>query len=438
MSILTQVSEKMTEILQHTADQAALDCRFVERSRKLTGSAFVQTLVFGWLENPEASYADLAETAAALDMDVSRQAIEQRMTPEAAEMLKSVLETTATEAIGLAPQALPLLNKFTGVYVQDSTWIALPDELHSVWKGPRCRTQQQKSSMKLQVRFDVHTGSFQEFHLTDGVLGDSKAEKAFQPLPAGSLRLADLGYFSLGAFEKLTALNVFWITRLKVCCHLFDETGEPLCLLKRLSKETTTVIELNCRVGATQQLPARLIAQRLSEAEANKRRRDIRRHAKRRRIQPSQQRLRLAGWDIYMTNVEEDHLTCEQIATLARIRWQVELMFKCFKSIAKVDTSRGKKPYRILCEIYAKLIAALIRHWVLLASGWRCLRHDILKTAMLIGRYARMLTISFRTSQTALCQTFETIKQALQNTDRRRRKTASQTTFKRLLDLQNH
>ena len=187
-------------------------------------------------------------------------------------MLKTVLETLATEVILPEPQVLPLLNKFIGVYVQDSTWIALPDELHSVWKGRSCRTKSQRASMKLQVRFDVHTGSFAHFHLTDGVTGDSKAEKAFQPLPAGSLRLADLGYFSLDEFERLTDLGVFWITRLKVCCRLFDEEGEPLCLLKRFSKETTTVVELNCRVGATQRLPPRLIALRLSEEEANKRR----------------------------------------------------------------------------------------------------------------------------------------------------------------------
>lgn len=437
MSILTQVSEKMTQILQTTADQAALDCRFVERQRKLTGGAFAQTVIFGWLENPQASYADLAEMAATLDMDVSRQAIAQRMTPEGAEMLKTVLEAIATEAIRPEPQTLPGLNTFTGVYVQDSTWIALPDELHAVWKGPRCRTQQQKASLKLQVRFEVHTGSFDHFHLTDGVTGDSKAEKAFPLLPAGSLRLADLGYFSLEEFERLTTSDVFWITRLKVCCHLFDEGGDPLCLLKRLSKETSPCLEMNCRVGATKHLPARLIALRLSEETANTRRRNIRRQAKRRRIQPSQQRLRLAGWDIYITNVDEHHLTPEQIATFARIRWQAELMFKGFKSIGKVNTSRSKKPYRILCEVYAKLSAALIRHWVMLATGWRCLRHDILKTATLIGRYARMLIISFKESQTALCQTLEAIKQTLQNTDKRRRKSASQTTFKRLLDLQN-
>ena len=60
--------------------------------RKLTGSALAQTLVFGWLEHPEASYQQLTETAALLGIQVSRQALEQRLTPETAEMLKLTLE----------------------------------------------------------------------------------------------------------------------------------------------------------------------------------------------------------------------------------------------------------------------------------------------------------------------------------------------------------
>ncbi|MDE0085203.1 MAG: hypothetical protein OXU23_05790 [Candidatus Poribacteria bacterium] len=41
MSILTQVSDKMQEVLQTTADEASLDTGFVQRQRKFTGSAFV-------------------------------------------------------------------------------------------------------------------------------------------------------------------------------------------------------------------------------------------------------------------------------------------------------------------------------------------------------------------------------------------------------------
>ena len=55
---------------------------FVIRSRKLTGGRFVETLVFR--ANPDATYTELAQTAGALGTPITRQAIEQRFTPEAA------------------------------------------------------------------------------------------------------------------------------------------------------------------------------------------------------------------------------------------------------------------------------------------------------------------------------------------------------------------
>ena len=58
MSILTQVPNVMQEILQNRANEIAQRCGLVQRIRKLTGAGFIQTLVFGWLEAPDASYAD--------------------------------------------------------------------------------------------------------------------------------------------------------------------------------------------------------------------------------------------------------------------------------------------------------------------------------------------------------------------------------------------
>ena len=46
MNTLSQVPEKMQQILTTTADEAALKTGFVKRDRKLTGSQFVQTVVF--------------------------------------------------------------------------------------------------------------------------------------------------------------------------------------------------------------------------------------------------------------------------------------------------------------------------------------------------------------------------------------------------------
>ena len=102
MSILQQVPDKMQTILETVPDEVVVHTGLVKRKRKLTGSALTQTLVFGWLENPEASYQQLTETAAMLGIQVSRQALEQRLTPETSEMLKRTLDTDITERLEVA------------------------------------------------------------------------------------------------------------------------------------------------------------------------------------------------------------------------------------------------------------------------------------------------------------------------------------------------
>ena len=72
---------------------------------------------------------------------------------------------------------------------------------------------------------------------------------------------------------------------------------------------------------------------------------------------------------------------------------------------------------RRLCEVYAKLLIALIRHWILLATGWQCIQHSIIETAKYIGTYATALLIAFRTSKNALRKTLETIKGGNSNSD---------------------
>ena len=413
MSILQQVPDKMQTILQTIPDEAAVDTGLVKRKRKLTGSALTQILVLGWLENPEASYQHLTETAATLGIEVSRQALEQRLTLETTEMLKTTLDAAITEMLEVAGhrEALDLLQEFSGVYVRDSTWIRLPDELHETWKGHPKKNHPHKAALKLHLCFDVLTGGFQDFHLTDGMTADATAAKASDPLRQGSLRLADLAYFSLDEFEKLTENNVYWISRLKANSYLADESGERIDLEKMLKAEAeNTYIRKAIRIGKTKQLQVYLIAERLSQAQTDKRRRYIRRRAKRKAETPSKALLRLAGYNLYITNIEEHRLTPKQICAIVGIRWQIELMFKCFKSISKLQVSRSQKPYRMLSEIYAKLIAILIQHAVMLAAGYRHIQQSFIKTAQHIAGYARLLTLSFHHSKTALRKTLKDIK----------------------------
>ena len=110
-------------------------------------------------------------------------------------------------------------------------------------------------------------------------------------------------------------------------------------------------------------------------------------------------------------------------------------MFKAFKSLSKLHVSRSQKPYRMLSEIYAKLIALLIQHAVMLGAGYRHIQQSFMKTAEYITGYARLITLSFHRSKTALCETLKLIKRSFENGGTFQRSTGKNTTLRKLEEV---
>jgi len=121
MDILVEVTEAMQRVLSTKADIIAVNSDFIKRERKLSGALFVQTLVFGWLANPSSSIEELTQTAATLGVSISPQGLDQRFTKQAASFLHQVLDEAVSTVISANPVAIPLLQRFNGVYIQDSS-----------------------------------------------------------------------------------------------------------------------------------------------------------------------------------------------------------------------------------------------------------------------------------------------------------------------------
>ena len=115
MTTIPQVARAMREILTTTADEAARATRFVQRTSPLGGATFSQTSVFGFLGNPQATLEELAQTAAALGVEISPQALDQRFTAAAAACLEQVLTAAISRVIAAEPVAIPLLARFPAV-----------------------------------------------------------------------------------------------------------------------------------------------------------------------------------------------------------------------------------------------------------------------------------------------------------------------------------
>lgn len=116
----------MQTVLTVVADTGARTTGFIKRHRKLTGATFVQTLAFGWLSNPKATLEELSQAAATVGVDITPQSLDERFTKEAAETLKQVLDAAVEQVVAADPQAVPLLERFNGVYVRMENRFLLP------------------------------------------------------------------------------------------------------------------------------------------------------------------------------------------------------------------------------------------------------------------------------------------------------------------------
>lgn len=394
-TMVSDVARALQTVFTHTPEQAARDSGFVQRQSKLTGTIFVQSLTFGWLNNPEASLEELAQTAASLGVAISPQGLEQRFTPQAADCLRRVLSDAVQRIITADPVAIPILQRFPGgVCVLDSTALTLPAALADLWPGCGGTGDAGQAALRLQVQLNLRDGTLTGPFLQPGCQPDQNGVLQRAALPPGTLRLADLGFFSLETLLTLSQQEVYWLTRLQPGTVLFDASDRCWSLLDLLTKQATDTIDLPVALGVNQRLPARLLAVRVPSDVAAKRRERLREKARkksRRQISPVQ--WALAEWTVYVTNVPEPMLSLAEALILGRCRWQIELLFKLWKSEGRIDESRSAKPWRVLCEVYAKLLGMVVQHWLLLVSCWKHADRSLVKASRTVRAHALELAV---------------------------------------------
>lgn len=150
--------------------------------------------------------ADRAELTAHRGAAVCPSALDQRFTPAAAVFLHALLAQTLQAAADHAsradaPATDTLLARFTGVYIDDRTPIGLPKALACFFPGTG-GSGGPTAALKIPLRMQLRRGSLELSDLQPGRACDRTSPLSHGPLPAGSLRLADLGYYSLEAFQE--------------------------------------------------------------------------------------------------------------------------------------------------------------------------------------------------------------------------------------------
>ena len=419
---VTQLAPKLHVFFTQTAEAIARKTKFVQRKSKMTGALFVQSLVFGFEEQPAACLTDLVETSDDLGVAITKQGLQDRI-QEGVPFLREMFEQGLRLFRHDLPLALAVLKQFNGIFITDSTVVALPESLRSEFPG--CGGAGSDAALKIQLTFDLLAGAVDTLDFQAGRSADQGYDGHVHSLRPGGLYLSDLGYFVLRHFQQIAEHLAYFLSRFDLKTAVFDpETGERLDLLAWLRAQTSLAVETHWLVGAQEKLSCRVIVIKLPPEVADRRRQKARENAQRKGRTLSPHHLELLGWNIYITNVPPALLTLQQILVMYSVRWQVELIFKVWKSQCAIDRVAGRRRERILIELYAKLIGVVVTHFLI--APFRSVERELstVKVQHLVRRYALRLAQSLDSLERLMAVLDKLITRCLQSAlkDKRRKR----------------
>jgi hypothetical protein len=353
---------------ENECNKLAKQHRFIQRSTsKLLGHEFVKAMILPSSGGCEESLNGLCLRLKEFnsEAEISAQALAERINSSSAprfmqEMFSKILRVIRSTTITKDPKIQNLLEKFTDIYIQDSSVCALNRILSKKFPGTN---RGGKSGLQSQIKIDlihsIGSGRIVDAFFCEGKNPDQALSKRIlSHIKKGDLIIRDLGYFVIDIFKTIHEIGAFFLSRLlaNVNIYMTLETNVPIDLGKYIQKyhKYSSLIDIKVFLGKAR-LPVRLILYKVPDEVRNKRLRDARKRSKATGRTLSNSKKTLAKYSSFVTNVSSEILSAEFIGTVYRLRWEIELIFKQWKSQLKVHVLDGVNINRIYCLIWGRL-----------------------------------------------------------------------------------
>lgn len=288
--------------------------------------------------------------------------------------MKKSLELLLSKKLNKSKFVTDIFSNFKDIKITDSSVIFLRDSLSSLFPG--AGGKKGSAGVKVQLIYSYLTSIITSIDITNGNVPDQKYSiELLKLIKKGELFIADLGYMVLNLLSEINSKEACFLGRYQSNRVLYEKiiinTEPNKTVIYKIFKieehpemfqgdVTEKILYLKYK---KEYLEVRIILFKNPEDTINNRRRLLNKNAKNKNKsgKPTQKSLTLCTWSIFMTNTGEDKLPYKMIHNIYRIRWNVELIFKAWKSILDIHKSNvNKNENRVKMELYAKLIFAVI------------------------------------------------------------------------------
>lgn len=343
--------------------QIAIQTGLVKRmSSKFNPLAFVMVCMQATIGKSGTLEQLASELAKTTTHAMSRSGLFQRFTETTVCFFVSLLYETLGTKIKL-DEKISHCPHFKRILIEDSTQFKMnaknspqfPAHGNGVSETAGCKvdfTYDLLSKKVLQV--SLHTATEQDKEI---------GKQTLMLMKSGDLSLRDMGYFIIKECTEIEGKGAFWLSRLPANVHCFVQSkNKQLKLEEVLSHSKKQSLDLVAYIGEKERKKVRLVAVRVDEKTLAKRRRErAERDAKAKRTSNSEMKER-DRWHIMVTNIECEKMTIQELSSLYRLRWQIELSFKAWKQSGGLSTalSRKSNPYYLQSMVLAGMIRFIL------------------------------------------------------------------------------
>ncbi len=360
------IIEKLQE-LSEKIEELARKVKFIQYSTsKISGLEFVQLMSVIMFSSGETKTLEeqCKDLKSEFDIDITPVSLSNKQNKDtAAKFLKRVYSLLLRNSIEEIVEDNDIFKEFDNVYIEDSSIIKFNKIKSKFFKG--YGGAKNSSSYKLNLIFNIAKMSIKDMTMYKYNRSDQGLSKyTTKHLHSGDLHIADLGYYVLKDFKKVEDRGAYYLSRFQIHTNVYwrEESNESFNLIYFLDKQEGSVVDIpDIYLGVKEKLKCRMVAYRLPEEIASERIRKKKAEYKRRKGKaPSKEMLSSLRYAIFITNIPKEKVSAKMIGTLYKIRWQIELIFKEFKSLMDIDSISGKKDESVNTLIYGKLIMILL------------------------------------------------------------------------------
>lgn len=348
----------------------ARETGFLRRASKLRPDEFIDMLVFSSFDHSQLSLQECCnDLAQQRQKSLSKVGLHKRFNQSSVAFLKAVLaKQIALKTHGLS--AGDDWKYFSRVWVADSCKFALPDDYDNTYCGYKSFGNRLPSPMmNLQYSFDLKHGDWGCLEFTRAVQNDqSHSNKTVESIQKGELHIRDLGFITMTYLAGVVSKQAFFLNRLhpqwKPVQKYNGKRIDWTALYQKIQGSRAGYVEKEVTIGnGKEAFDCRLIAVAVPEQVWAE------------RIRKAQQKMKSSGcnlsddykarcrFNIFITNTPAGILNAQAVIQLYGLRWQIELIFKSWKSLLHIHKVKAVKKDRFECQLLARFI------WILL--NWK-------------------------------------------------------------------